>query len=105
MYCPYYFDIRCDHNIIGALWTVTNSQFTGENSLSTTLCSARWRNTDVVVKILHSNMLINMGDFTSELNVLQKVHHPHTVRSVCEMLLQSVNCNFNLWTVTSICEL
>jgi hypothetical protein len=36
----------------------------------------------VAVKILKRSDELGLGDFRSELNVLQKVHHPHTVQ-VC----------------------
>lgn len=41
---------------------------------------ARWHGTIVAVKILKDIGHMAIGDFRTELNVLQKVHHPHTVR-------------------------
>ncbi len=40
---------------------------------------ARWHGTIVAVKILKETGAVALGDFRTELNVLQKVHHPHTV--------------------------
>jgi hypothetical protein len=45
------------------------------------VCRAVWNGTQVAVKILKESPMA-VGDFRSELNVLQKVHHPHTVRSI-----------------------
>jgi hypothetical protein len=42
---------------------------------------AKWHGTTVAVKVLKQTNQVAMGDFRTELNVLQKVHHPHTVRS------------------------
>lgn len=39
-----------------------------------------WNGTVVAVKVLKETGAMAMGDFRTELNVLQKVHHPHTVR-------------------------
>ena len=36
--------------------------------------------TQVAVKILKDGSHMALGDFRTELNVLQKVHHPHTVQ-------------------------
>lgn len=41
---------------------------------------ARWLGSVVAVKILRQADESGLGDFRTELNVLQKVHHPHTVR-------------------------
>mmetsp|Transcript_18868 Transcript_18868/g.40627 ORF Transcript_18868/g.40627 Transcript_18868/m.40627 type:complete len:504 (+) Transcript_18868:214-1725(+) len=41
---------------------------------------ARWHGTVVAVKILKEAGAVAIGDFRTELNVLQKVHHPHTVQ-------------------------
>lgn len=41
---------------------------------------ARWLGSLVAVKILRQADESGLGDFRTELNVLQKVHHPHTVR-------------------------
>jgi len=41
---------------------------------------ARWLGSTVAVKILRQADESGLGDFRTELNVLQKVHHPHTVR-------------------------
>ncbi|KAG1673263.1 hypothetical protein FOA52_002543 [Chlamydomonas sp. UWO 241] len=41
---------------------------------------ARWAGTIVAVKILKDFNDLSLGDFRTELNVLQKVHHPHTVQ-------------------------
>lgn len=38
-----------------------------------------WNGTVVAVKVLKETGAMAMGDFRTELNVLQKVHHPHTV--------------------------
>jgi len=35
----------------------------------------------VAVKVLKETGAVALGDFRTELNVLQKVHHPHTVRA------------------------
>lgn len=35
--------------------------------------------TIVAVKVLKETGAVALGDFRTELNVLQKVHHPHTV--------------------------
>lgn len=40
---------------------------------------AVWFGTIVAVKILKETSAVALGDFRTELNVLQKVHHPHTV--------------------------
>ncbi len=40
---------------------------------------ARWHGTIVAVKILKETGAVAIGDFRTELNVLQKVHHPYTV--------------------------
>lgn len=34
----------------------------------------------MAVKVLKETGAVALGDFRTELNVLQKVHHPHTVR-------------------------
>lgn len=41
---------------------------------------ARWHGATVAVKILRQADEAGLGDFRTELNVLQKVHHPHAVR-------------------------
>eukprot|EP00798_Chlamydomonas_sp_ICE-L_P006021 gene6021-5329_t len=41
---------------------------------------ARWHGTIVAVKILKETGAVALGDFRTELNVLQKVHHPYTVQ-------------------------
>ncbi|CAD7698960.1 unnamed protein product [Ostreobium quekettii] len=41
---------------------------------------AQWHGTVVAVKILKQHTEVALGDFKTELNVLQKVHHPHTVQ-------------------------
>eukprot|EP00798_Chlamydomonas_sp_ICE-L_P023673 gene23673-9209_t len=41
---------------------------------------ALWHGTTVAVKILKETGAVALGDFRTELNVLQKVHHPHTVQ-------------------------
>ncbi|CAD7702248.1 unnamed protein product [Ostreobium quekettii] len=41
---------------------------------------ALWHGTVVAVKILKQHTTVALGDFRTELNVLQKVHHPHTVQ-------------------------
>lgn len=41
---------------------------------------ARWHGTIVAVKVLKETNVVALGDFRTELNVLQKVHHPHTVQ-------------------------
>jgi len=41
---------------------------------------AKWAGTVVAVKILKETGDVAIGDFRTELNVLQKVHHPHTVQ-------------------------
>lgn len=41
---------------------------------------AHWHGTTVAVKILKDIGTMAIGDFRTELNVLQKVHHPHTVQ-------------------------
>ncbi|KAL6746387.1 protein kinase [Haematococcus lacustris] len=41
---------------------------------------ASWHGTHVAVKILKETGAVALGDFRTELNVLQKVHHPHTVQ-------------------------
>ncbi len=35
----------------------------------------------MAVKVLKETGAVALGDFRTELNVLQKVHHPHTVRA------------------------
>lgn len=40
----------------------------------------RWNGTHVAVKVLHKSDAVAMGDFRTELNVLMKTHHPHTVQ-------------------------
>ena len=40
---------------------------------------ARWHGTIVAVKILKDTGAVAIGDFKTELNVLLKVHHTHTV--------------------------
>uniref|UniRef100_A0A7S0VEK4 Protein kinase domain-containing protein n=1 Tax=Polytomella parva TaxID=51329 RepID=A0A7S0VEK4_9CHLO len=39
-----------------------------------------WNGTIVAVKVLKEAGSVALGDFRTELNVLQKVHHPHTVQ-------------------------
>ncbi|KAG2500845.1 hypothetical protein HYH03_001606 [Edaphochlamys debaryana] len=41
---------------------------------------ANWNGTLVAVKVLKETGAVALGDFRTELNVLQKVHHPHTVQ-------------------------
>lgn len=41
---------------------------------------ANWNGTQVAVKVLKETGAVALGDFRTELNVLQKVHHPHTVQ-------------------------
>jgi len=41
---------------------------------------AKWYGTVVAVKVLKETGAVALGDFRTELNVLQKVHHPHTVQ-------------------------
>lgn len=41
---------------------------------------ASWHGTTVAVKILKETGAVAIGDFRTELNVLQKVHHPYTVQ-------------------------
>ncbi|GMH42437.1 hypothetical protein BSKO_10356 [Bryopsis sp. KO-2023] len=41
---------------------------------------AMWHGTLVAVKVLKSSSGVAVGDFKTELNVLQKCHHPHTVQ-------------------------
>lgn len=41
---------------------------------------ARWHGTIVAVKVLKAENEVALGDFRTELNVLQKVHHPHCVQ-------------------------
>jgi len=38
----------------------------------------------VAVKVLKEIGTVALGDFRTELNVLQKVHHPHTVRMLAQ---------------------
>jgi len=40
----------------------------------------RWNGTLVAVKVLHKSDEVAMGDFRTELNVLMRTHHPHTVQ-------------------------
>lgn len=40
---------------------------------------AMWHGTLVAVKVLKSSSKVALGDFKTEINVLQKCHHPHTV--------------------------
>ncbi len=44
-------------------------------------CSPPPPGTQVAVKVLKETGAVALGDFRTELNVLQKVHHPHTVRA------------------------
>eukprot|EP00955_Chlamydomonas_euryale_P051413 354861-Chlamydomonas_euryale.AAC.22 len=56
---------------------------------------ARWCGTVVAVKVLKDFNAAAMGDFRTELNVLQKVHHPHTVRPAgtgCDYACSSPDC-------------
>lgn len=41
---------------------------------------AFWHGTVVAVKILRKSDDVALGDFKTELNILMKVHHPHTVQ-------------------------
>ena len=46
---------------------------------------ARWHGTIVAVKILKDTGAVAIGDFKTELNVLLKVHHTHTVSEGCRL--------------------
>lgn len=41
---------------------------------------ARWHGSLVAVKVLKDLNVVSLGDFRTELNVLQKAHFPHTVQ-------------------------
>ncbi|WIA42498.1 hypothetical protein OEZ86_008486 [Tetradesmus obliquus] len=41
---------------------------------------AQYLGTTVAVKVLKDTNVVALGDFRTEMNVLQKVHHPHTVQ-------------------------
>lgn len=41
---------------------------------------AKWFGSTVAVKVLKDHNAVALGDFRTELNVLQKVHHPNTVQ-------------------------
>ncbi|BDA49507.1 Integrin-linked protein kinase 1 [Coccomyxa sp. Obi] len=45
-----------------------------------TVHKAKWYGTIVAVKILRRSDAVAVGDFRTELNTLQKVHHPHAVQ-------------------------
>ncbi|KAK9838136.1 hypothetical protein WJX81_003291 [Elliptochloris bilobata] len=45
-----------------------------------TVHKATWHRTLVAVKVLRASDEVALGDFRTELNVLQKVHHPHATQ-------------------------
>jgi len=56
----------------------TNLGLLGEGEFGV-VHKARWHGTVVAVKILKDTGAVAIGDFKTELNVLLKVHHTHTV--------------------------
>ncbi|GFR46936.1 hypothetical protein Agub_g8584 [Astrephomene gubernaculifera] len=59
--------------------TIKLSEKIGEGEFGV-VYKANWNGTLVAVKVLKETGAVALGDFRTELNVLQKVHHPHTVQ-------------------------
>ncbi|PNW74839.1 hypothetical protein CHLRE_12g507750v5 [Chlamydomonas reinhardtii] len=59
--------------------TIKQTEKIGEGEFGV-VYKANWNGTIVAVKVLKETGAVALGDFRTELNVLQKVHHPHTVQ-------------------------